>query len=144
MANTFLGVSIKFGTSDSTAIPGFAAGTFVLQDEDHDKDAKVEDVDDADGITVQRTIYNPSEKAKFHFVYKGASASAVATALGSATWFPAIGAIGTVTNAVDAAIAGTNWIIEKVAKKRSNTKAMLVTLDLVRFTGTNAISAVST
>lgn len=141
MANTFLGVSIKFGAADTTTLTGFASGTFILQDEDHEKDASVDDVNDGDGITVQRTIYNPKEKATFAFVYKGSNNAAVTSALSSATWFPAIGAIGTVTNTVEVAIAGTNWIIAKVSKKRSNTSAMRVTLELERFTGTGAISA---
>ena len=143
MANKFLGVSIKFGVTDSTAIPGFASGTFVLQDEDHDKDAEVDDTQDPDGITVQRTIFNPKEKATFSFVFKAANNASVATAMGTATYMPAIGDIGTVTNTVDSAIAGTNWIVAKVSKKRSNKNAMRFTLELERFTGTGAISAVA-
>jgi hypothetical protein len=139
MANTFLGVALKFGAADSVTIPGFTS--FLLQDEEHGKEAKNDDVDDADGNTVQRTIYNPKETAKFSIVVKAATVAALDAILAQAGWIPAVGLIGTVSNAKDAAIAGTNWIVTKVDKKRSNTSKMMVSVDLERFPGITAVTS---
>ncbi len=141
MANTFLGYAIRFGAADSTVVPGFASGSFVMQDEDQELNAEIDDVKDGDGITVQRTIFNPSQKATFTVIPKAALLSTLATAFGTPGILPAIGTIGTVTNTYDFSIAATTWIVAKASKKRSNTKATMIVLELERFTGTNGISA---
>lgn len=144
MANVFLGTAVSFGVAGTTALTGYASGTFKLQSEDHAKSASVDTVKDADGISVQRTYYDPSETATFTFFLAAASQAAMTTFLGSATSLVNIGSISTVTNAADVAIAGTNWIVTGIKAKRTNTSAKEITLDLERFTGTGAISAVTT
>src|SRR3982751_6340745 len=106
---TYLGVGVNFGVSGTT-ITISAVGTFKLQSIDHNKKAKVEDVADGDGATVQRTVYDPSDEATFEYVV---SADTTAHAV-SASTLPAIGALGSVGDTADATIAKTNWIVDDV------------------------------
>lgn len=135
MANIFLGTGINFGVAGLSASIN-AVGTFKLQDVDHAKKAKVQDVQDGDGRTVQRTVYDESQEATLEYII---SASTTAGAI-SATTLPEIGYIGTITDAADAAITATSWIVADVSKKRSNTSAARVTLKLERFPGITAVA----
>lgn len=142
MANVFLGVGVNFGLAGTTAITGTGIGTFKLQSQDHKKSAEKEVIKDGDGIDVQATIYNPTEEATFEYVVSGATGAAAITS----TLIPAVGAIVTVANAAQyTPIASTSWFVwEDPIIKFSNTSAAKVTLNLKRWTGTGAISAVST
>jgi len=136
MANIFLGVGVNFGVS-STGMSGSGIGTFKLQSNDHTKKAKTDDVMDGDGETVQRTVYDPSEEATFEYVISATTTAGAVTATTQA----AVGTLVTVTDANDASIAATNWIVTDSTKKRSNTKAALVTLKLERFAGITAVTS---
>jgi hypothetical protein len=142
MANTFLGVGVNFGVAGTTAITGTGIGTFKLQTQNHRKSAEKEVIKDGDGIDVQATIYNPTEEAEFEYVPSGSTGAAAITA----SVIPAIGALVTVANASQyTPIAATTWFVWDDPEIRfSNTGACRVTLRLKRWTGTNAITAVST
>src|SRR5436853_4031855 len=103
MANKFLGVAVNFGVS-STTLTGSGIGTFKLQDNDTSRKAKKEDIQDGDGRTVQRSVYDESEEATFEYVISAATIAAAVTA----TTIPDIGTLVTVADTNDAAIAGSN------------------------------------
>ncbi len=142
MPNVFLGVGVNFGVAGTTAITGTGIGTFKLQSQEHKKSAEKEIVKDANGISVQATIFDPTQEATFEYVISGAAAADAITA----SVIPEIGILVTVTNAIQyTPIAATTWFVwEDPICKGSNVTAMRVTLHLKRWTGTGAITAVST
>ena len=137
MANKFLGVGVNFGLA-STGFTGSGIGTFKLQDNDHSKKAKTEDIQDENGRTVQRSVFDESEEATFEYIPSG-STTALAVA---ASTIPDIGTLATVTDTTNyTAIAGTNWIVADVTTKRTNKGALKVTLKLERFPGITAVTS---
>lgn len=142
MANVFLGVGVNFGLAGTTAITGSGIGNFKLQTQEHKKTAEKEVIKDGDGISVQATIFDPSEEATFEYVVSDTTGALAITA----TTIPGIGTIATVVNATQyPGIADTHWVVwEDPVIKFSNTSAARVTLHLKRWRGTGAISAVST
>lgn len=121
------GVKVHWGVGSSTAIG--VSGTFVLQGRDHGMTADAEVIQDATGFAVNKTYYNHNESATFDYVptdtYDGA---------GNLTpSIPTVGALVTVTDTVYTTIAGTNWLIDSISTKSSNTSAMRVTLTLSRY-----------
>lgn len=134
MANKFLGVGVNFGVS-ATTLTGTGIGTFKLQSSDHSKKAKIDDIQDGDGRTVQRSVYDEMEEATFEYVVFG---TGLADAKAQTT-IPDIGIIVAVADSADAAIAASNWLVVDVSKKRSNTGSARVTLKLEKIPGITAV-----
>jgi hypothetical protein len=128
MSNTYRGVGLHFGVNSTTAY--VVSGTLRTQSRDHNLKAEKEQVRDGDGTTVGIVYYDPSEEATFEFI---PTSSGVSGTLNPSNSLSAIGSMGTVTDSVYTAIAGTNWIVDDVSTKGSNTSALRVTLKLIRF-----------
>lgn len=139
--NTYLGVGINFGATGTT-ITGSAVGTFTLQGYDFSNSREKDVIKDGFGTDVQATLFNPTNEATFEYVISAATGAAAITA----TVIPDIGAIITVANTTDhPALASTSWFVwNDPVVTASNVKAKMVKLHLKKWTGTNAITAVST
>lgn len=131
MANTLSnipvvrGVGVHWGVS-TTGVTG--AGTFKLQSTDHNQGSDSDIVHDASGFAVNKTYYNFNESATLDVVVTGSANSAsVAPTLAKPS------DIITITDSVYTQLAGTDWLVDSVSIKRSNTSAMRVTYSLTRY-----------
>lgn len=124
MANIYKGVGCHWGVSSSGAV---AFGTMKLQTRDHSLKREMESVRDATGVTVAKIYYDPTQEATFEYIPSAASGGTVTPTL------PAIGDIVTVTDSVYTQVAATNWLVEDVSTKSSNTGVMRVTVRMVNY-----------
>ncbi len=116
------GVGIQFGVTSS-----MSTVTGVLQTRDHGYESDKEIVRNGIGDTVSATYYDLRETATFDFVTTGASGGVV-----TAT-FPAVGDKVTVVDTIYTQIANTNWLVDNVDTKGSNTTALRVSLKMTRY-----------
>jgi hypothetical protein len=124
MAAIFNGVGAHWGVSSTTCT---AFGTFKLQSRDHKKKSETEMVKDADGVTVSKIFFDPSQEATFEYIPTSA------TATGSVTpTMPAIGDKLTVADTIYP-ISASNWLVDEVSTKSSNTSVMKVTVQLSQY-----------
>jgi hypothetical protein len=110
----------------STTVSG--AGTFKLQSTDHTLQAATDMVQDGSGFTVNKTYYDFSESATLECVITGTN--------GTGNVSPTLAEpsdIITITDSVYTQLAGTDWLVDSVSVKRSNTSAMRVTYNLTRY-----------
>ncbi len=124
MANIYKGVGVHWGVN-STGVAAY--GTFKLQSRDHTLKSEMETVRDAEGTTVSKVYYDPNEEATFEYIPTGASGGGVTPTL------PACGDMVTVTDAAYTRIANTNWLVDEVSTKSSNTSVMRVTVRMTRY-----------
>lgn len=124
MANIYKGVGCHWGVTSSTAT---AFGTMKLQTRDHTLKSESETIKDADGVTVSKVYYDPTQEATFEYVATAVSGGVAAPTL------PACGDIFTVVDSVYTQIASTAWLVDDVSTKSSNTSAMRVTVKCTRY-----------
>lgn len=118
-------IACTWGTT-STSLTGYTAS--LMQTSGHELQGDKEMMRNGDGTEVASAGYNPNETATFEFIFNAGGA-----ATGSASFTPpAFHQLITVTDTIDTSIAGTNWIVDKVSKKRSNTTALRFTVDCWR------------
>lgn len=130
MAAIFLGVALDFGAGD-LAITAIASkiGTMKVQNWEYKTQAKKDEIQDANGVTITASYYDPSTEASFEAVISGSGlADAKAQVL-----CPPIGTICAVTSTNYTAIAGTNWIVEDAQIKATNTKNKMLSLKLKQY-----------
>lgn len=118
----YRGVGVNFGVSSS-----LAAVTGAFQTRDHGYRADNELIRNGSGDAVEKTFYNANEEASFEYVATGASGGAVTVTV------PAVGDLMTITDPTYTAIAATNWIVDSVDVKGSNTTATRVTVKLNKY-----------
>lgn len=131
MANIYKGIGIHWGVGSTT----YTLTNGKLQTRDHTKKSEMETVKDADGVTVQKTFYDPSEEATLEVVITGSAGTGNVTPV-----LPACGDIVTLTDttylAISGSATGTNvWMVDDVSTKSSNTSAMRATFKLTRYMG---------
>lgn len=120
------GLKVHWACGSSTITTGI--GTFKLQSRDHSLNADTDMVQDATGYVVNKTYFNHTETATLDYVPTDTGSGGDLTPT-----IPALGNILTITDTVYTAIAGTNWMVDGVNTKSSNTSAMRVTLNLTRY-----------
>lgn len=118
----FHGVGVNFGVSSS-----LAGVTGAFQTEDNTDASSNEKIMDGGGTFQNASYYGFFQEATFEYVATGAGPSGTI-----AVTKPAVGDILVVTNTTHTQIAGTNWIVENVDTKGSNTTAHRVTVKLWR------------
>lgn len=118
------GVGVHWGVT-STGCTGF--GTFVLQSRDFSKRADSEVIQNASGFTVNKTFFNHNDSATLEVVVTGSSGGAVAPVLAE------VGDVVTITDSTFTNIAGTNWLVEDVSSRSSNTSAMRLSFSLTKY-----------
>jgi hypothetical protein len=126
MANKFNGVGVLFGLS---GVSGFASGTFYTQSLDQSSTSDMEELRNSDGGVAGVSLYNFTSEATIEYI-------PVSTVAINGTLTPNIYATGdklTIGDSNDTALAGSNWLVTNVDKKRSNTTALRVTLKLKRW-----------
>jgi hypothetical protein len=129
MANTFKGAAVLWGTATTTGTISALGSVILTQSSDVSVEHQKEVVKDADGNTKQITYYDQSLKASMEFV-----PTTTATDAGSIT-ISAMLTAGVTCALADTAftpIAGT-WLVEGCSLTRSNTKAVMAKVDLVRY-----------
>ena len=124
MANIYKGVGVHWGVVSSGAT---AFGTMKLQTRDHTLRSEMETVRNADGVTEAKVYYDPTQEATFEYIPSGASGGAITPTL------PAIGDVVTVTDSVYTQVAATNWLVDDVSTRSSNTGVMRVTVRMSRY-----------
>lgn len=124
MANIYKGVGVHWGVTSSGAT---AFGTMKLQTRDHTLKSDMDTIRDADGVTVAKIYYDPTQEASFEYIPTGASGGAVTPTL------PTIGDVVTVTDSTYTQIAATNWLVDDVSTRSSNTGVMRVTIRMTRY-----------
>lgn len=121
----YRGVDVHWSVK-STSITG--AGIFKLQSTDHGLQADTEIVQDGSGFACNKTYYNFNETATLEVVITGAGATGAVTPV-----LAEPSDIITITDIVYTQLAGTDWLVDSVSIKRSNTTAMRVTYSLSRY-----------
>lgn len=124
MANIYKGIGIHWGVSSSGCT---AFGTMKLQTRDHTLKSESETIKDADGVTVSKIYYDPTQECTFEYIPSGASGGAVTPTL------PACGDVITVTDSAYTQVASTAWLVDDVSTKSSNTGVMRVTVKCTRY-----------
>jgi hypothetical protein len=131
MANTQNGHPVNFGIV-GLAITNFGAtsGVFFLpQDSDFELTRDLDEVRDGTGAKVQRTWYNPEQTATLTYVV--AAATSLATAITN-TILPDRGSFIAITACTsNPNLVQSTWEVHKAMLKTTNTKAAVVTLNLV-------------
>ncbi len=131
MANIYKGVGIHWGVGSTT----HELHNGKLQTRDHTLKSEMETVRDAEGVTVNKTYYDPNQEATLEFVTTGSAG------VGNAKpELPAIGDVVSLSDDVYTQIAGTVtganvWMVDEVSTKSSNTSAMRVTIRITRYNG---------
>lgn len=142
MSNIYLGAAVNFGTGSTvitdTDNTNTTIGTLIIQGVEHGNKAKVEDTQDGNGNTVQRTVYDPMTEATFEAVIKGTGQADAITQ----TKCPPIGTLLKVADTADAAIASSYWIVADGSSiKRSNKGNAMLSLKLEKFPGITSVTA---
>jgi len=121
----FHGVGVSFGVSSSFSGLTAAQGSF--QTLDHGLNASNEKVANGSGEFTEISIYGFNDTAVFEYVATAASVGGQAPVT-----MPIVGDIITVTDNQYTQISQTNWVVESVSVKGSNTTAKRVTVNLWR------------
>ena len=118
-----LGTNILWGVNSTVAtLTGLGALT-LLESRDHSAEADKDEVRDVNGNVKTVTYYNKRDTASLRF----------AVAQTYVSFLPSIGATLAITDAAYVPM-GQTWIVDKVATQATNTKALMATLDLIRYT----------
>jgi len=128
VSNIYKGVGINFGVSSSVCAQ---FGTFTLQSRDIGFTSETELIKNSDGNTIAKVYFDQKREGTFEYIPLGASGGANAPTL------PAIGDVATVTDSVTPAVAwfatGSNWLVDDVQVKSSNTSATRVTVKMTSY-----------
>lgn len=124
MPNIYKGVGCHWGVSSSTV----STVTGKFQSRDHSKKSETDAIKDGDGVTVGKVYFDPTEEASFEYIPTSVTVNGDLTPT-----LPAIGDLLTVTDTKYTAIAATNWLVEDVSTKSSNSAAMRVSLKLTKY-----------
>jgi hypothetical protein len=117
------GIGVNFGLSSSlTDISG------AFQTRDHSYQSGNEIINNGQGDPIEKTYHGQYETATFEYVATGTGPGGAVTVT-----LPSQGLTLTVTDTLYGQIAGSSWLVEKVSTKGSNTTAVRVTCDLVRY-----------
>jgi hypothetical protein len=125
----FAGVNVHWAVS-STGITGF--GKMVLTGTDHSSDADTETAQDPYGYVVTDVTYNHRETATLEVWFSGSSSPSGALTIVPSD-YPQPGDTVTLTDTVNTAISGSNWIAGNASVKRSNTSLAKATVSLRRY-----------
>ena|ERR1035437_3352882 len=122
--NVYHGVNINFGIGSTiTSVTG------LFQTNDHGIESDNEIIRDGNGNEIEKTFYGFKQTATFDYV-----ATQAGSPTGTATvTYPTIGTMVTVADTNYTNIAGTNWLIDNVDSKRSNTAAVRVTIKMTAY-----------
>lgn len=124
MANKYHGISVNFGLGPTITS---VVGSF--QTNDHGLEMDNEVIRSGDGTSVEKTFYDYKETATFEYV-----ATAVGGPSGTGTvTTPGVGDLVSVSDSQYPAINHTNWLVDTVDIKRSNTAAVRVTLKMTQY-----------
>ncbi len=125
MANTtrYHGVGVNFGINT-----GVSTVTGLFQTRDQSFVSEAETIKNGIGDTYEKTFYDLHQTATFEFVATGAGPSGTVPVI-----IPSVGDIITVTDTIYTQIAGTNWMVDGIDSKGSNTAAVRVTLKLTEY-----------
>jgi hypothetical protein len=137
---TQLGAAVNFGFAGTDGIASsLLTGKMFLQSSDYSKSADEEQVRDGEGALVNRTFYNPGEKASLEYVPKG---STKANAISNTT-IPDVGTLVVITACENLpALVKTNWVVvgePKITKGSNN--AAKITLALEAHAGITAAAS---
>ena len=124
MANIYKNVGVHWGTSSTTT--SIVSGQ--LQTRDHTKKADMEEIKNGDGNVVGKVYYNQTDDATFEWIPTSATVNGTLTVT-----LPAIGDKITVSDSIYADIAKTNWLVEEVSTKSSNTSCLKATAKLTAY-----------
>lgn len=142
MAATVKGLAVAWGiTTTGYAYTGSATALNVKDIEQTlTKDAEVVESRDADGDVNGLVFFNPTTELSLRVYPSAVSATnTLANAKTQAATLPAIGDKFTITDADDASIAGTDWVVMRVGKTRSITNR--VEFDITVKKWSNDVSA---
>lgn len=139
MSNIYNGLPVAFGIvgtltignlTNVAATPVTTTGNFyIIQDVDHSNEREVDNVRDGNGAVVQRTWFNPEQKAKLSYVVS--ATSSLATALANQV-IPDKGTFVNISACAGyPALIFSTWEVHGSSIKKTNTKAAVVSLDLV-------------
>jgi len=131
MSNIHKGVGCHWGVGSTT----YTLTNGKLQTRDHTRKSEMETVRDADGITVNKTYYDPNEEGTLEFVITGSAGTGNAAPV-----LPSIGDVVTLTDSVYTQVSGSAtglnvWLVEDCSTKSSNTSCMRATFKLQRYAG---------
>lgn len=123
------GVKVHWGTT-STGVTT-VIGTFALQGRDHNLGSDADVIQNGNGFALGKTYFNHNEAGTFDYIPYTA-----ATPAGDLTpTIPAVGTMIVVTDTVYTAISGSQWMVDSISTKSSNTAAMRVSLGISRYGG---------
>lgn len=121
------------GIADANAT--YLTGKMQLQELDHELMSDEEQVRTAAGALVNRSFYNPGDRANLKYIPSGAAA---ADAIANTT-LPPIGTVLSITAcASEPSMVKTNWVVIKPKLVKSNTKATEISLELEAHAGITA------
>lgn len=124
---TFQGVSLAWGLGGTDYTIASVAALFQSADTDIKYDEL--EIRNQRGSVVTWVGYNPSDSATLEYVITGSGSGS-----GSATIsHPTQGAKISIGAATDDPISGSNWIVQGVTVRRTNTDAAKVSLKVIRY-----------
>ncbi len=127
MSNIYNGTAVNFGITGLTFAYSSLTGFFLPQDLDFSMERDLDAVRDGTGAIVQKTWYNPFQKATLSFVVKG---TGLAAAINN-TVVPDKGVFVNISASTDfTQMVESTWEVVGAKLKASNTKAKMITLDL--------------
>lgn len=128
-AQSYQGLNISWGLgANDLVITGVG---MVVQSNDTEIKYDEMEVRDQRGNVVAWVGYNPTDSATMEYVVTASGAAAGTAAIS----YPSQGSKITVGGNSDEPISGSNWIVQSVTLRRSNTDATKVSLKMIRYKG---------
>lgn len=125
MANIYKGVGVHWGVGSTTCTQ---FGTCKIQSRDHQLKSESETIKDAEGVTVTKIYYDPTQEITFEYIPTAASGGVVTPTM------PDIGTFITMSNdTAYTAIASKVFLVDDVSTKSSNTGVMRVTVKATHY-----------
>ena len=122
--NVYHGVSVNFGIGSTVT-----SATGLFQTNDHGTESDNEIIRDGNGNEIEKTFYGFRQTATFDYVAGGTGGPSGTAAV----VYPTIGTMVTVADTNYTNIAATNWLVDNVNVKRSNTGAARVSLKMTQY-----------
>jgi len=128
----YQGLAVSWGLGATTITVG-GVNCGLGQSSDTEMKTEVAVAKDQRGTTVQRTNFDPTDTATMEFVFAIAGSYDIGTA---SITYPTQGTLVTVVAGdTNDPLTGTNWIVDTVSVKATNTDAKKVALKLTRYAG---------
>lgn len=128
-AQVYQGVNLSWGIGETDYSISGVTGLFQTSDTEMKYDEL--EVRDQRGNVVAWVGYNPNDSCTLEYIVKDTGSLSG----NAATTYPTQGAKVLVGTSANDPISGSNWIIQSVAIRRTNTDAAKVTLKAVRYKG---------